>query len=306
MAAALDIRTLSLAAAVVSLVLCAYLLSFQAARRTYPGFRLWTAGSLAMGAGMILLSLRGIIPAFLSILVANVLIVAELVLIRRGLADFAGQPARPWPDAAFLVLYAFLICWFTYFQPDTAARVVILSASFACYLAWSVQVAAGPVAKLLGARNRLLLASMAALAAFYALRVVLTLLGPPTPNDLLAPSRLVAATLIFSLAMHILIVNGLVMLNVQRLEMELTAAQGEVNLLSGLLPICSGCKRIRDEQGGWQPVESYISGHSEAEFTHGICPDCLRQRYPDLAEQVLNKNFLPPGRGGAGGVPPRP
>lgn len=289
MTAALDIRSLSLAAAVVSLVLCIFLLYFQATRRTYPGFRLWATGSLAMGSGMILLALRGLIPDFLSVLIANILIVTELVLIRRGLAAFAGQQPAPWPDAAFLALYTILIGWFTYFQPDTAARVILLSASFASYLAWSALVAAGPVARLLGSRNWLLLVSMSLLAVCYALRVALTLLGPPTPQDLLAPSPLLAATITISLGLHILIINGLVMLNVQRLEMELTAAQGEVTLLSGLLPICSGCKRIRDENGGWQPVEAYISHRSEAKFTHGICPDCLQKHYPEVASQVLHK-----------------
>lgn len=289
MIAALDIRTLSLVAAAVSWVLCCYLLYFQSTRRTYPGFRLWALGSLSMGAGMALLALRGLIPDSLSIVAANALIVLELVLIRQGLAAFAGRPSRLWPDAAFMILYSATICWFTYFQPDTAARVVALSMGFVGYLAWAAWIAAVPLAGLLGSRNWLLIASLIALAAIHALRLALTLLGAPTPSDLLAPSPLVALTLIVSLAAHILAVNGLVMLNVQRLEQEFTASQGEVNLLSGLLPICSGCKRIRDENGGWQPIESYISRRSEAKFTHGICPECLRRHYPDVAGQVLRK-----------------
>ena len=55
----------------------------------------------------------------------------------------------------------------------------------------------------------------------------------------------------------------------------------DVQLLSGLLPICASCKRIRDEQG-WQPLESYISGHSQATFTHGLCPDCARTYFNEL------------------------
>ncbi len=55
---------------------------------------------------------------------------------------------------------------------------------------------------------------------------------------------------------------------------ELERALGRVKRLQGLLPICSYCKRIRDDQNYWKQVEAYISEHSEAEFTHGICPDC--------------------------------
>jgi sigma-B regulation protein RsbU (phosphoserine phosphatase) len=55
----------------------------------------------------------------------------------------------------------------------------------------------------------------------------------------------------------------------------------QVNVLSGLLSICASCKRIRDEHQAWQPLESYIQAHSEAKFTHGLCPECLRKLYPD-------------------------
>jgi hypothetical protein len=59
-----------------------------------------------------------------------------------------------------------------------------------------------------------------------------------------------------------------------QLNNELQSALAEVKQLSGLLPICAWCKRIRDENGNWEPMETYITVHSEADFTHGICPDC--------------------------------
>lgn len=61
----------------------------------------------------------------------------------------------------------------------------------------------------------------------------------------------------------------------QRLIAELEHALGRVKTLSGLLPICSWCKRVRDDRGYWKAVEAYIEEHSQAEFTHGICPDCM-------------------------------
>ena len=56
----------------------------------------------------------------------------------------------------------------------------------------------------------------------------------------------------------------------------------QVKRLSGLLPICASCKRIRDEGGGWQQIENYIAVHSEADFSHGICPECARRLYPEV------------------------
>lgn len=63
---------------------------------------------------------------------------------------------------------------------------------------------------------------------------------------------------------------------------ELQNALLEVKTLSGLLPICSSCKKIRDDHGYWIQVETYISKHSEATFTHGLCPECLKQYYPEV------------------------
>jgi len=67
------------------------------------------------------------------------------------------------------------------------------------------------------------------------------------------------------------------MLEVRLLYAELQKALENVKLLSGLLPICMWCKKIRDDQGYWNAIEHYLSQHSEAEFTRGICPDCKRK-----------------------------
>lgn len=71
----------------------------------------------------------------------------------------------------------------------------------------------------------------------------------------------------------------------EKLIWELQDALREVKMLSGLLPICSSCKRIKDEQGGWSNLEHYISEHSEAEFSHGICPECAQRLYPDYYQK---------------------
>lgn len=63
---------------------------------------------------------------------------------------------------------------------------------------------------------------------------------------------------------------------------ELEIAMSRVKALSGLLPICANCKKVRNDQGYYQQIEHYISDHSEAEFTHGICPDCAAELYPNI------------------------
>lgn len=62
---------------------------------------------------------------------------------------------------------------------------------------------------------------------------------------------------------------------------ELVQAMEQVRRLSGLLPICSSCKKIRDDQGYWRQIEVYVRDHSEADFTHSICPECTKALYPE-------------------------
>ena len=67
-----------------------------------------------------------------------------------------------------------------------------------------------------------------------------------------------------------------------RTNVELEKAVVEIKTLSGMLPICSACKSVRDDQGYWEQIESYFKQHSELEFSHSLCPDCARKLYPDL------------------------
>lgn len=67
----------------------------------------------------------------------------------------------------------------------------------------------------------------------------------------------------------------------EKLIVELKEALFRIKTLSGLLPICSSCKRIRNEEGRWEPLEDYIRKHSEAEFSHTICPQCAKKTYPN-------------------------
>jgi phosphoserine phosphatase RsbU/P len=67
---------------------------------------------------------------------------------------------------------------------------------------------------------------------------------------------------------------------------ELRRALGEIKTLRGIVPICSWCKKVRDDEGYWSQVEVYVHNHSEAEFSHGICPECIHKAYSDLTEDA--------------------
>ena len=71
---------------------------------------------------------------------------------------------------------------------------------------------------------------------------------------------------------------------------DLQTALANIKQLKGLLPICASCKKIRDDKGYWQQVEEYLRERSDAEFSHSICPDCLKKLYPDLIETSSAKS----------------
>ena len=77
----------------------------------------------------------------------------------------------------------------------------------------------------------------------------------------------------------------------EKLIGELKEALSKVKTLNSLLPICSSCKKIRDDKGYWNQIESYIAKHTDSLFTHGLCPDCAKRLYPELSEDFFKDVF---------------
>jgi PAS domain S-box-containing protein len=69
---------------------------------------------------------------------------------------------------------------------------------------------------------------------------------------------------------------------------ELRKALAEINTLRGILPLCSFCKKIRDDEGYWEKVDIYISKHSQADISHSICPECMKKYYPDEHKEIFS------------------
>lgn len=73
-------------------------------------------------------------------------------------------------------------------------------------------------------------------------------------------------------------------LEMEKKNAELQQALDEIKILRGFIPICASCKRIRNDEGYWEQIESYISSHSEAKFSHGCCEECAKKLYPDIVD----------------------
>jgi PAS domain S-box-containing protein len=87
----------------------------------------------------------------------------------------------------------------------------------------------------------------------------------------------------------------------ERLITDLREAFAKIKILTGLLPMCAWCKKVRDDQGYWKKVETYVQEHSDASFTHGICPECLKKVDPETYRIEVEKN----GEFGGNSVPER-
>ena len=71
---------------------------------------------------------------------------------------------------------------------------------------------------------------------------------------------------------------------------QLEQALSEVKTLEGLLPMCANCKKIRDDTGYWNQIEAYLQVHARARFTHSVCPDCVRELYPEFVEEYMKNS----------------
>lgn len=76
-------------------------------------------------------------------------------------------------------------------------------------------------------------------------------------------------------------------MELEQLNRELKIANEQIKTLSGLIPLCSKCKKVRNDDGYWQEVEDYVAAHTDASFTHGICIECLKELYPDFYEKKI-------------------
>ncbi len=90
----------------------------------------------------------------------------------------------------------------------------------------------------------------------------------------------------FGFTAYLAVVLNRMIRTIQRESRQRKEALAEVKVLSGMLPICMSCKKIRDDQGYWNQIEGYIREHSDAEFSHGLCPVCVKKLYPEYCDDA--------------------
>lgn len=282
----LNIRTLIFISGIISLTLSICMLYVSRTRKTYNGFRQWTIASILYMLGQVLSCMRSILPDFISVIVANTLLVAGTGFVAYGLELFTDSTRKIWLYVSFTLSMVLAFLFFTYYHPDVNARIVIISTIITIYYAYSVYLVCRYVPPLVNDHNRFLEVVFSIQAAWLVLRIAHTVFLESPTADFMQASAFQGTTVIVFFSGNILIVIGLIVLNFQRVEIDWSTAMAEVKTLRGLIPICSSCKKIRDDRGIWSQIEIYIRKHSDVKFSHGICPECMQKLYPEVARDM--------------------
>ena len=284
----IDIRTLSLVSATISAVIA---MPFGIAavyfRKGDHATAWWALGFLLHATGFLLIFLRGRIPDFLSIPLANTLLVTEPVALLWGIDVYADGRPRYVLGLALAGASAAVLLAVTYGQSDYSIRVVAVSIIL---LGINTVIGIGLLRLRSIARLQQLLTAgvFFASAAAMAARGLISIVGP-AQDSLFVSSLSSVVGFIYSFIMPLCIGICFISMIAKKIQVtrnktisDLEEALRKIRTLSGLLPICASCKKIRDEEGHWHQVEHYVRAHSEVDFTHSICPDCAARLYPDV------------------------
>ncbi|MEW5736573.1 MAG: hypothetical protein AB1921_17140 [Thermodesulfobacteriota bacterium] len=294
----MDIRTLLVMCICATAFVGVLMLLYRSRQIVYPGFGHWIAACFFLSLGFLFIVLRGAIPLAASALVGNGLFMTGASLRLDGTRRFLNRPKLPEPYYYLLLIPMAGLAWYLFARDAISIRTAIISLVFvilAFSIAWELLCHAPSESPLV---YRTAAVMHLVFCVITTARSLIWLIAPN--NQMLTPTFL--NVLYFFLLSLFEVGYGMcfMMMNNERVEedlrssernlreknAELARAISEVKTLSGLLPICAHCKMIRNDTGYWQRIEHYIQEHSDAQFSHGICPDCMRKLYPEVADEL--------------------
>jgi PAS domain S-box-containing protein len=232
MEAFFDIRTLSLFNGLISACLFFCTAYLNANRNVHRAFGQWTLAFMMNFLGFVLLSLRHILPVFITVIIANTLIVLCYLFIMRGLKNFAKVDQSSWVDVSLVFVFIIGFLMFSYIRPNLTARIVIISLAISLLCGGCCVITFRHVTLQLGGRNLLLVMAFALAVVLFLIRVTLTLSLEDKIGDFMSPSVIQGISIIVISIDNILIAIGLIMINGQWLENKVhkrTAELVEVN-----------------------------------------------------------------------------
>jgi len=284
---------LVITATVLSSFLALTMAFFYAGHKTFPGFGHWTFGGSLIAFGYLMMVLRGIVPVWLSVFAVNVAVPLAAIFYLDGMRRFLGfsECSRAWYAVPVLSALASII---TFYTNDSAAwRSLFTSLAFSVPHLLTAAIVFSDYHKTRSLFYMIIAIEMVSASALLMARVAWSFTVPDF--RLMMESPVESGFFIFLMVLQMIITVSFIMLNTERFNMELLAAEAsvrvgleklekalaEVKSLEGILPICANCKKIRDDRGDWVPIEAYLRDRTDADFSHGICPVCAKKLYPE-------------------------
>ena len=290
----LDIKTLLACNAAIAFFMASALLFYRVNYRTYPGYEHFLGSTFVVAMAYASVMLRTPMPPWLGIVLTNALFLLAGVLRLDGVLRFTRNRKlkKIYYGLPVTIIPVFMVLYFV--KDDIVLRNLVLSIFIALFSTIiSVEFYISRTKE--NTNLYMVAASLFFVYGFFAfIRASLWLLDPQGTLFIAGIKHQLYFLVITVFEVGVGITW--VMMNNQRLEAELMAsrdnlretvskleeAMSEIKTLSGIIPICMHCKEIRDDQGYWNQIEKFICEHSEAEFSHSICPDCAKKYYPDM------------------------
>lgn len=270
---------------VVRLAVTVAVAAWSRLHKTYPGFHHWVAGMVMCIVSSFLTTLYPFWPGAVAVL-ANVAIALGILLLVDGTRRFVlDRPVDPRWYA--LPVLSGLVCGVLHYGFETFLGRVWWNTA----LLGSMAVVAG-LTLLRHPRTAALVLYRAAawLCLLYPVLLLvralaMTLSSAPAVQSLSYQKPYEALFFLFLGVLDMNLLTVYLTLNSERVDEELRRTQAEVRMLSGILPICANCNRIKDEGDVWTGLQEYVGRHSEARFSHGVCPDCFEMLYPEYCDR---------------------
>lgn len=233
-----------------------------------PGY--WSAGFFLNSIGFVLWS--GIIPLAYRqhLLIGEILHILGFMSIALGIYRFSGYDYKKWN---LYIIVAWILIWIGSIL--LIQRNAFLADSLLKGLRAMIFISAG----VLILKNTRRIAPFGKLIAAWSL---ITWGAYVVALAFVNVDKAIHLAFGVLVGLQILSALGLVVMIVDQERIKAENSEKQVKQLEGLLPICSHCKKIRDDKDEWHTIEKYISDHSAAAFSHGICPECLRKYYPNI------------------------
>ncbi|MDA3875005.1 MAG: hypothetical protein PF795_13735 [Kiritimatiellae bacterium] len=290
----MDIRTLVFS----NMIVCAFFVIaffiYSSEQKTFRGFTLWNLSALMMTLGFLALILRESNWVGLSIFTMNSFFILAAVIRLDAMNRFLVNKKLN-KTIYSIPLFVGLACLFFYSVEGQIVIGSIISSTAFCILSlllsWSL-IRHSP------SENTSLYYSAAGIIAVRCLTVMIRAWFGAFSHwqelfdDNILSSFQLGVGFICEISQNVFFL----MMNSKRAEANFIQAQSKLNAtvtdlkkalsevrrLQGILPICAHCKKIRDDQGAWQGIEKYVHERSDAEFSHGICPECVKEHYPGI------------------------